>query len=380
MHVNATRVVLESLTVEPLSVPLLEPFVIASATVTTTRAALVKVVLSGDGRRGEGLGEAAALPGVTADDQPDLLRAVARAADELVGGAIDAIDALPAHLARAIPSPVARAGVEMAILDAWGRVTGRPLCDLLAAGSSRDAKPLRTDITLPIGEAGHMADLARGYHARGFSVFKVKVGRSLEDDRATLRAVACAVPGARFRLDANEGYAPADAIALLDELVKQGLSVECFEQPCAKGDLASMARVAAAAARHGVPVVADESARLAEDVAVLRAHAAADGVNLKLAKSGGLVEAFRLGACAREAGMRVMCGAMVETRLGLTAMAHVATALGGVDFVDLDTAFLLRDDPFTGGYEDDGPDLRLTGGAGLDVGLRSAVHHKDRSS
>ncbi|HMI91247.1 MAG TPA: enolase C-terminal domain-like protein, partial [Polyangiales bacterium] len=147
----------------------------------------------------------------------------------------------------------------------------------------------------------------------------------------------------------------------------------CFEQPCARADLDGMAEVAAKA---GVPVIADESVTtLAELERVIEARAA-HGVNLKLAKSGGLLPALAIGRAARVAGLQLMCGGMVETRLGMTAMAHVACALGGrpggaggtaVEYIDLDTAFLLASDPFEGGYEARGAELTLTGGPGLDL-------------
>ncbi len=98
---------------------------------------------------------------------------------------------------------------------------------------------------------------------------------------------------------------------------------------------------------------------------------AAHGVNLKLVKLGGAVAALELGRRARAAGLRLMAGAMVETRVGLLAMAHVVAALGGVDWIDLDTAFLLADDPFQGGWSVSGPRIELTGEPGLGVDTRS---------
>ena len=146
-----------------------------------------------------------------------------------------------------------------------------------------------------------------------------------------------------------------------------GLTIECFEQPCAADDLAGMAEVAA---RSAVPVVADESFRGADDLDRILAARAAQAVNLKLGKLGGPLAALDLARRARAAGLRLMAGAMVETRVGLLAMAHVVAALGGVDWVDLDTAFLLADDPFDGGWTCEGPRLRLAADPGLGVSVR----------
>ena len=357
------------LTVAPLSIPLREPFVIASGRLEATRAALVRATLVGEGgRRATGLGESAALPPVTREDQPDLLRLIAEAAAGLRGEVLTRDEELDALLRERLPAGgVARAGVETAILDAAARLAGVPLYRALGGGA---APALLTDITLSISEPARMAEAAVRHARAGFDCFKVKVGRDWRADLASLQAVATVVPGARFRLDANAGFTADEALALLDAALGDGLTIECYEQPCAAGDLAGLARVAA---RTTVPVVADESFRGPADLDRLLAARAAGGVNLKLTKLGGPLAALALGRRARGEGLRLMAGAMVETRVGLLAMAHVVTALGGVDWVDLDTAFLLASDPFTGGWQADGPDLRLDEAPGLGVALAPAA-------
>ena len=352
-----------SIDVEPLSIRLREPFVIATGRIDTTRAALVRATLEDErGRRVTGLGEAAALPPVTREDQPELLAAIAAAAPALRGAAIAGVDDVAALVGRALPgSSIARAGVEAAILDGWARLTGRPLFAALGAGATTE---LITDITLPISDPERMAAGAAAHRRAGFTCFKVKVGRDWHADLASLRAVARAVPDASFRLDANAGFAAREAIALVRAALDDGLHIECYEQPCAPDDLAGMAEVAAGSP---VPVVADESFRSAADLDRLVAARAAQAVNLKLGKLGGPLATLALARRARAAGLRLMAGAMVETRVGLLAMAHVVAALGGVDWIDLDTAFLLADDPFHGGWSFDGPRLRLAGDPGLGV-------------
>jgi L-Ala-D/L-Glu epimerase / N-acetyl-D-glutamate racemase len=366
---RSSGIAIAAVDVEPLSVPLREPFVIATGRVDTTRAVLVRVTVEGrDGARATGFGEAAALPPVTREDQPELLAQIRAAALALQGAVIEA-DVVPALLYRASSlGAVARAGIETAIFDALARLDGVPFFELIAGGPGARAIELLTDITLPISDPERMSATARAHRRAGFTTFKVKVGRDWRADLASLRAVAAAVPDARFRLDANAGFGARDALALLDAALGDGLAVECYEQPCAAADLAGMAEVAAHAA---VPVVADESFRGTDDLDRIVAARAAQAVNLKLAKLGGPVAAFMAARHARDLGLRLMAGAMVETRVGLLAMAHVVAALGGVDWVDLDTAFLLADDPFTGGWTCDGPRIRLTGEPGLGVGVRA---------
>jgi L-Ala-D/L-Glu epimerase len=357
-----------SMTARALSVRLYEPFVIASARVDATRAALVSVELEDDSgqRTARGLGEAAALPPVTREDQPDLLRNLARAARTLTGSRFADLTALTTALDAALPDlPVSRAGVESALLDAWARLQNTPVYRLLGG---RLARRLATDMTLPIAHPKRMLELAMNHRARGFRCFKVKVGKSLDDDVRALLGVHARVPDATFRLDANEGFTAAQALELVRAARAAGLTLECFEQPCARDDLEGMAKVAR---ESGVCVLADESVRDLADLERVIAARAAAGVNLKLAKSGGLLASLELGRRAREAGLQVMCGGMVETRLGMTAMAHVACALERVEFIDLDTAFLLADDPFEGGYRARGAELELTPGPGFDVAVKT---------
>jgi L-alanine-DL-glutamate epimerase-like enolase superfamily enzyme len=355
---------IESLTAQPSSVPLLEPFVIASGRVDVTRAVEVEARVEVAGVRATGLGEGACLPPVTREDQPDVLAAVARAARELVGRTIAAE---PAALAEAVEhalvaSPVTRAGVESALLDALARAAGLPLRKLLAPAS--ETRELETDVTIAIGEPARMAELARAWTARGFRALKVKVGKDVDSDVRALEAVGRAAPGAKLRVDANEGYAAAEALALAAECRRLGLAIECWEQPCRADDHDGMAEVSAALAE---PVIADESVKTLADVSELARSRYADGVNLKLAKLGGVFVAVAAGRAARAAGLKLMIGGMVETRLGMTTAAHVACALGGVEYVDLDTAWLLATDPYDGGYVADGPRYTMPEAPGLAV-------------
>jgi len=372
------RLRLEEIAIRPLSVPLLSPFVIATGRVDVTRSVEVRVTLSDGTARADGLGEGAALWPVTAEDQPDVLKALQRASKGLFGAVlvVPAIDSQkPVDLARLddlaalldgllTGAPVARAALETALLDAWARLEGLSLRRLLGGELGGATSALTSDITIPIGEAAQMVELARGWAAKGFCHFKVKVGKDLQRDLEALFAIQAAVPGASFRIDANAGFSAPEAIALGQAVEEEGLVVECYEQPCAADDLEGMAAVAAAL---GPPVIADESVKVLGDFERVRAARAADGVNLKLVKSGGPLGALAIGRAARDAGMPIMIGGMVETRLGMSAGAHVAAALGGVEFVDLDTAWLLADDPYEGGYEADGPRYTVSDGPGLGV-------------
>jgi L-alanine-DL-glutamate epimerase-like enolase superfamily enzyme len=335
--------------------------------VDVTPSVLVRVEVEGARGRAEGLGEAACLPPVTRERPADVHAALGALAPALVGRALAAptLDAFAALVGdRLDAAPVARAGLQVSLLDAVARAEGRHLASLLDPTIALPRR-LVSDVTLPILPLERMVALADGWRARGFRTFKVKVGHDLEKDRAALVAVAARVPDARFRLDANAGFTPDEAIALLRACAGAGLDVECFEQPCAREDLDGLEAVQASV--PGVPVIADESLRGPADLeAILARRGRIGGVNLKIVKLGGVLEALALGRRARAAGLHVMVGGMVETRLGMSTAACLAACFDEV-LADLDTAWLLAIDPFTGGYDADGEVYDVGRGTGHGV-------------
>src|SRR5439155_20465951 len=135
----------------------------------------------------------------------------------------------------------------------------------------------------------------------------------------------------------NAGLTVDASLRYLSEARALGARVICFEQPCA-----TVQELNALAKATDVPIIADESVKRVEDLEGLQCA----GVNLKIAKSGGLLAARAIGLEAKRRGLKVMVVGMVETSLGMTAAAHLAASLGGVDFADLDTAFLLIEELF----------------------------------
>src|SRR5439155_9504496 len=130
--------------------------------------------------------------------------------------------------------PVARAGMEIALLDALARLRGAPLRALLGGDVGASTRALVTDVTIPIHPPQTMARLATEWRARGFTTFKLKVGKDVDADVRAIEAVHRATPDVTLRIDANGGFEANDAIVLARALERVGAVVECFEQPCAR--------------------------------------------------------------------------------------------------------------------------------------------------
>lgn len=223
----------------------------------------------------------------------------------------------------------ARCAIDIALHDLVGKAIGLPVHEL--RGLSADLPP--TDFTIGIDEPEIVAQ--RAVRAAGFPALKIKLGGP--KDLATLEAVRAVFDGP-IRVDANTAWVPDEAVDLLPELVRLG--VELIEQPFPAGRLDQLRWLQE---RSSVPLVADESCVLPEDLDRLVGVVA--GVNVKLAKCGGIGPAKRMLERARELGFRTFLGCMEETSVGIAGSAVVASL---ADWVDLDGCLLLADDPFEG--------------------------------
>lgn len=251
----------------------------------------------------------------------------------------------------------ARVALSAALHDLAGKRWGLPVWRML--GLSPDDAPV-SSFTIGLDEPDVVREKLR--EARGYGTLKIKVGTPR--DAEMLALVREEAPDTRLRVDANTGWDAATALARLPLLAEYG--VELLEQPLPPDDLDGLRLVRA---HSTIPIVADESCRTSADIP--RLAGAVDAINIKLAKCGSLGEAVRMAAAARAHGMGVMLGCMVESSLGIAAGVQLAPLM---DWVDLDGAALLANDPFAGpGIGDDGR-IRFNGEAGLGVtrGLRGS--------
>ncbi|MCV0334279.1 MULTISPECIES: dipeptide epimerase [unclassified Microbacterium] len=340
--------------------PLVRPFVTAVRQTEHLDVVLVEVS-DVDGRRG--YGEAAVSWRVTGESPPSVAAVVAGPLAEVVLGRNVGDPGIAADIARAVwGNAAARSAVECAVADLAAQQRGLPLAQSLTSAPA--PARIRTDMTLSAGEPSALAAVSEEHVAAGFGCLKIKASAA-HDTVAGLRAVRAAVgPAITLRVDANQAWDVETAIRVIRAAEDEGLGLELVEQPVAAHDLDALAAVTAAV---GTPIMADESVRTARDVRVVADRGAADLVNIKLAKTGGLAEAFVAAEVARTAGLGVLIGCMMESHVGVTAAAHLAAAVAPDVVHDLDAALWLRSSPVVGGVALSGDMLELGSGTGLGI-------------
>jgi L-alanine-DL-glutamate epimerase-like enolase superfamily enzyme len=345
-----------------VDIPLADRFAIAGGSMSVAQNVFVRVTLSGGA---QGYGECAPFPDVSGENRDSTNHAINDLRETLIGQTAAAYRSISSRLREATyDHRAARCGIETAILDAIARALGLPLWTLLGGEPTGCCQ---TDVTIPILGRHRCAELADQWYQRGFRRLKLKVGAHLESDLETIHAIAKRHPDLDFILDANQGFSEADSVALINAINRHELKVRLLEQPVDKSDLAAMSLLRR---RAPFPLCADESVTsLQEAMSVIKADAA-DVINIKITKCG-VVEAMDIAALAHSAGLGVMFGGMVETRLAMSCSLALATACGPIHTLDLDTPLLMSEDPIEGGYSYDGPRISLTDAPGL--GLKPRV-------
>jgi L-alanine-DL-glutamate epimerase-like enolase superfamily enzyme len=317
--------------IRPVTLVPTHPFRIARSEHAAYHHWLVRLEHDGD----QGWGEAA--PSRRYGETEHTVKAALEELLPLVGDDPYAFDAIESRMNGHLwENASAKTAISAALWDLVGKRHGLPLYRWL--GLDLERVPA-TSFTIGIADAEAMRRKVED--AADYAILKIKMG--FEDDVAVLARIR-AMTDKPIRVDANEGWTRAGALARLPAL--EDLGVELLEQPVPAADREGLALVSGATS---IPVVADEACRTTADLAGLQG--VVDAVNVKLAKTGSIGEAVRLMTAARALHFGVFLGCMVESSLGIAAAAHLAPL---ADWVDLDGHLLLADDPFEG--------LRLEGG------------------
>jgi L-alanine-DL-glutamate epimerase-like enolase superfamily enzyme len=339
------------LTFEPLELRTTHAFNIARETAPPARYDVWVRIRDEEGN--EGWGEAPATPyyGETSDTVAAILPRLGEALEAAAAGDVFALERIEAAIGHSVGrNPAAKVAISAALHDLVGKRLGVPVWKLWGLDPATTPP---SSFTIGIDRLEVMREKVR--EAAEYPILKIKVGTKRDEE--ILGMIRDEAPAKVMRVDANTGWTAKQAIAALPMLLEYG--VEFIEQPLPPGDFEGSRLLREASP---IPVIADESCRTLADIP--RLIGGFDGINIKLAKCGSLREALRMVHCARAHGLSVMLGCMVESTLGIAAAIQLAPL---VDYVDLDGAALLANDPFTGpGIEGDGT-VRFNSEPGLGV-------------
>jgi o-succinylbenzoate synthase len=344
-----------------IRVPLKTPFKTALRTVDTVEDIVVSVHTD----TGHiGYGEAAATAVITGDTHGSIIEAIRRyIAPRLVGQEIADLNRITQLIQTALEKNTsAKAAVEIAIYDLWGQLYGAPLYQMLGGGDP----VITTDITISVDYIDKMVSDSLSAVDRGFESLKIKVGKDIGVDIERVKAIYAAVEGrALLRLDANQGWTAKQAVFAIRQLEDAGVRLELVEQPVKAKDLDGMKYVTE---RVNTPIMADESVFGPTEVIELIRMRAADIINIKLMKTGGISNAIRIADIAALYGIECMIGCMIETSISVAAAVHVAVAKANViTKVDLDGPSLCAFNPVDGGVIFNESEISVTDAPGLGI-------------
>lgn len=343
-----------------ISVPLRVPFKTALRSVNSVEDIIVEIHTD----TGHiGYGEAPPTGAITGDTTGAILGALNdHIIKTIVGKDVDDFENLLQTLNKCIVhNSSAKAAVDMALYDLYGQLYNIPVYKMLGGGKNK----IITDITISVNDPDEMARDTKVAIDRGYDTIKVKVGVNPDLDIARLTAVrAAAGPNTLIRIDANQAWAPKQAVKLLNKMQDKGLDIEFVEQPVKGRDFEGLKYVTE---RSYVPVMADESVFSVEDAFKIMQMGAADLINIKLMKCGGIYNALKIASAAEVYGVECMLGCMLEAKVSVNAAVHLACAKNIITKIDLDGPVLCSEDPVLGGAVFNEKEITLPNSPGLGI-------------
>ena len=295
-----------------------------------------------------GWGEASPCKEIVGDSQQTNYQTAQQLARLIKGKDALAIEARMTEInGYTVGEPSIRSAFDMALYDIAAKAAEMPLYQFLGG----EQRPIRTDLTIGIQETVEQT-VARAQEIldAGFDAIKLKVGRPGLADVAHVAAVReLAGPSIAIKMDSNQGWDYPTAVANINAM--KSLDLQYSEQPLAVWDFDNLARLRD---KVDLPICADESVFDHHDALKLINAGAADYLNIKLGKAGGIHTGLKINAIAEAAGCKCMIGCFSESRLALSAAAHLAMARPNICFLDLDSAYSFKTDPVIGGitYDD----------------------------
>jgi L-alanine-DL-glutamate epimerase-like enolase superfamily enzyme len=344
-----------------LNVPLKTPFKTAMRTVKEIEDVVV-IMETDTGHIGYGSAPATAV--ITGDTHGSIIEAISKIiSPALIGQDIEDLNKLTETVQHSIVRNFsAKAATEIAIYDLYGQLYGAPLYKLLGGGDN----VITTDITISVDYIDKMVEDTMAAIDLGFETLKIKVGKDPALDIERIKAIYAAVnERALIRLDANQGWTPKQTVSVLSALEESGVQLELVEQPVKGDDIEGMKYVTE---RIHTPVMADESSFGPKEAIELIRTRAADIINIKLMKTGGISNAIKIADIAGIYDIDCMIGCMLESSIGVAAAAHIAAAKASIiTKVDLDTPSLGQYDPVSSGVQFSNAEITITDLPGLGI-------------
>jgi len=344
-----------------LEVPLKTPFKTALRTVNEIKDVII-IIDTDSGH--VGYGEAPATAAITGDTLGSIIETIkTEMKPRLIGRDISNLNEITEIIQGSIMKNYnAKAAVEIAVYDLFAQLYGAPLYKILGGGEPT----LSTDITISIDYIDKMVEDSRKAVELGFDILKVKVGIDIGLDIDRIKAIDAAVKGkALIRLDANQGWTAKEAVNALRSLEDSGVVLELVEQPVKADDIDGMKYITE---RVVTPVMADESTFGPREVIEIIKMRAADIINIKLMKAGGISNAIKIADIAATYGVECMIGCMLESSISVSAAAHLAVAKSNIiTKVDLDGPSLCQYNPVEGGVKFNNSEITISDSPGLGI-------------
>ena len=341
-----------------ISVPLRVPFKTALRSVSSVEDVIVEIHTD---TGAVGYGEAPPTGVITGDTTGAIIGAIRdHIAKTIIGRDVDDFEDLMIALNACIQKNTsAKAAVDMALWDLYGQLYKIPVYKLMGGAK----KSIVTDITISVNDPEEMVRDALNAIDRGYDCLKVKVGKEPEKDIARLSAIRGAVPKETcIRIDANQGWTPKEAVRILNGMQEKGLDLARLNALDAKARLVGNSDVFFV--EH---CTADESVFSPQDALTIMQMGAADLVNIKLMKCGGLYNALKIASAAEVYGVECMIGCMLEAKISVNAAVHLACAKQIITRVDLDGPVLCSEDPILGGAVFNEKDITVSNEPGLGI-------------
>lgn len=351
--------IITKIEIAKLRIPLIRPFITALRRTEHVEDVVVTIYTDSGII---GYGAAASTPVITGDSQESIIGAIQIIGAKLLGlNVVDFESILLLIQNSVINNNSAKAALDMAIHDLVAKKLQIPLYKMLGGGKPE----IKILTTVSVKDADEMVEDAKLFVSQGFETLKIKVGQNPLEDIERLKKIREAV-GDKINIvsDANQGWDSKSALHIIDKLVKNSIGIAMVEQPCKAWDLGNLKYIRD---NSPLPIFADESAFNIRDVTNILVNRIADGINIKLMKSGGIYQARSIYDLSTAYNVPCMAGCMLESPIGLAAMASFVVGRSNIQFIDLDPITMIKSNPVQGGVQLNGATLSLNDEAGLGI-------------